>query len=332
MPNFNRDALKRGSEAIREATESRGQGGNFKPFLPSIYWKNDGDEHILLILNPIEDIPRVEFHPFIEVEGQGFPLQTMARTDPAIGESIDPIQTQWKYKPRLTNLAVAVELEATYETKNGRQRPVGFTVKTRDFTRRVRDEDGELTEEREDVSAPSLGLIAQSPYNFGNQLSSYDATEGPIHRTALKIKRLGKDNNVTYQVVGYEDTPVDLTPLIEGVEFISYIQKPEELLGAIDGQTDEEAAVTIGSYVLDLKLDEFSDPDLYNEIFGQITRPSRFGEKEAAKTATRQAKPKGKSSASVEKTEEPVAEEPKVTKASSAKERLEALRARSEKA
>ena len=352
MPNFNPDALKKGKEAIREANESRGNG-NFKPFLPSIYWKDDGDEHYVLILNPIDDIPRVEFHPFIEVEGSDFPHQVMARTDPSIGERNDPIQDKWAYKPRLTNLAIAVELEPTFKDVGGRQKPAGFEVKVREFERKIRDDEGNATDEREEVTAPCVGLISQSPFNFGNQLESYDNGEGPIHATALKIKRIGKKSNVTYQIVGYEGVEVDLTNLIDYIDQVSYIDEPDALLEQIEGLSDEDAAIVIGHYLLFAKLNEFADPEVYDEILEQITRPSRYGEKETkgkGKTA-RASKPSQRRSRrtaeaddagddtsaaepEAEPEEKPVARRRKaaepVSKASSAAERLAELRKKSE--
>jgi hypothetical protein len=341
MPNFNPAALKKGKEAIREANEQRGSG-EFRPFLPSIYWADDQDEHYVLILNPIDEIPRVEFHPYIEIEGDNFPHQVMARTDPSIGERNDPIQDQWKYKPRLTNLMIAVELEPTFKDVGGRQRPAGFEVATRDFERKVRDDDGNATDEVEEVTVPCVGLIAQSPFNFGNQLESYDNSEGPIHETALKIKRIGKKTNVTYQIVGYDGIDVDLTNLVELIDQVSYVEDSEELLSQIDGLSQNEAAAVIGNYLLYQKLNEFADPEVYDETLAQITQPSRYGEKESKKTkSSRKAKPSQRGRAEAEsdsedapeETEAPVARRRKAAESTSqgtsAKERLEALRAKS---
>jgi hypothetical protein len=335
MPNFNRDALKTGAAAIREANESNGGGGDFKPYLPSIFWKDDGDEHFVLILNPIDEIPCVDFHPFIVVEEVKYGLSTIARTDSAIGERTDAIQDKWAYKPRKTNLMIAVELEATFKDVEGRKRPAGFEVKVNEFERRIRDEkSGELTEEREAVVAPAIGLIAQSAFNFGNKLESYDGSEGPIHKTALKIKKIGKKTNTDFTVVGYENVDIDLSNLVDFIDNVSYIQKPETLVESIDGLDDFEAAAAIGSYVLDLKLEELADEANYEEILAQITKPNPWAKDDKKdEKAARPARPAQRR----QRTEKPSAEvepevdadvtpEPEVTRTSDAKERLAKLR------
>jgi hypothetical protein len=336
MPSFNKDAVKRGAAAIREANESSGSG-DYKAYLPSIYWKDDGDEHFVLILNPIDEIPCVEFHPFIVVEGVKYGLSTIARTDSAIGERTDPIQDQWDYKPRKTNLMIAVELEPSFKEVDGRKRPDGFEVAVNEFERRVRGDDGELTDERESVVAPVIGLIAQSAFNFGNVIESYDGSEGPIHKTPLKIKKVGKKTNTTFTVNGYENVDIDLSALIDNIDQVSYIKNAEPLLEAIKGQSDLEAAHTIGEFVLDLKLEELADDDNYAEILEQITKPNPWAkddkkdkDKAPARPArerrsSRVSKPDTSEAETSEPEEKPKAE-PKVDRSSPAKERLAKLR------
>lgn len=334
MPTFNRDALRKGSAAIDAALESRKNGGDFRPFLPNIFWKNDKDFRYLLFLNPLEEIPELAFHPYIDCD-DGVPHMTIARTDPCVGGAVaDPIQEQWGYKPRLTGLAVAVELEPMIEMVNSRPKPVGFEVKTVEFERRIRDDAGELTEERETVQAPVVGLVAQSPFNFFNQLRSFDATEASIHTTPVKVTRLGKKENVTYNIVGYDTVELNLDGLLDNIENLSYVQDAEVVLeGIAKATTNDEATVAVGDYILYRRLEELADEDGYNSILHSITKPAKFQDEKTDKTE-RKAKPsQRRTKDDSEDAEEPKARsrkpEEKVTKESPASARLENLRNRS---
>jgi hypothetical protein len=319
MPSFNRDALLKGSKAIDDAVEARKQGGGeFTPFLSNIYWKSDKDFRYLLFLNPIEEIPRTEFHPYIDTD-EGFPEMIMARTDPSIGERTDPIHDQWGYKPRLTNLAIAVELEPTMTIVKGYEKPTGFEVATRTFERRVRNDKGELTDEREEVTVPLVGLVAQSPYNFFNQLRAYDATENAVHATPLKITRLGEKTDLTYNVVGYE-VAIDRSGLLDYWQNLNYINA-DDILSLEDetaGKDDEEASLVIGDYLLYRRIEELANVDNYNAILSKITKPAKFADtkKEKAKPV-RQVRPSQRRKEDVEAP---------VSKVSSAAERLEQLK------
>lgn len=269
MPDF-----RRGAEAIAKAQEKT-KGGSFKPFTPQIFWKEDQDSKLLLVLNDIESIPTVDMIGFIPVNGKKadgekftYYEQVIARTDPAIDEENDPLVDDWDAKPRSTNLAVAVELEATYEDVRGRKRPKGFEVKTVSFDRRIRDDDGELTDDTEEVTAPVIGFISQSPHNFFNVVTSYDANEAPINETAIKITRVGSDTSTTYTVAGYPDVDIDLTDLLEYIENVSYLgDDAEELLNLISEEEDFGAAAVIGDFLLDKRLEELVDEERYNELY-----------------------------------------------------------------
>lgn len=327
MPNFDRDALRKGAKAIDEALESRGNG-EFRPFLGNIFWSTDKESKYLLFLNPIEEIPQVEYHPYIDL-GDNVPHSIMARTDKSIGERTDPIHEEWNYKPRLTNLAVAVELEATTKLVNGREKPAGFEVAVRSFERKVRDDDGEDTGETEEVFVPLVGLVAQSPFNFFNALRSFDAEEDPLHTTPIKVTRLGQKENVNYQVAGYAGLDLDLTNLFECVGNMSYMGDDAPSLEDLDS---EEACTTIGDYLLYKRINELADEELYNEILGGITKPAKFGDtkKEKGKSTRR---PKQSQRRQATETEEP-AEVPaeEVTKESPADKRLAKLHERAAKA
>jgi hypothetical protein len=295
MP-IDRSKMRKGADAIQAAVESN--SNNYKPWLSSIFWRNDGDEHYVLILNPIEEIPQFEFHPFIDL-GDKKPHMIIARTDPILGERVDPIVEQWQYKTRLTNLAIAVELEPVSEVDSkGRAIPVGFEVKTREFTRKVLDDEGKATDETEDLEGPVIGLIAQSPFNFFNQLRDYDASTASIHTTPLKIKRLGK-KDVSYTFTGYNTITPDVSNLLDFVDTIPYVQGEDRLalLDLVDDAPDSEAAcVAIGNFILDLKIDELGDEENYQELYEAITKPSIFppkskGKSDSKSTRTRTARP-----------------------------------------
>jgi hypothetical protein len=276
MP-IDRSKMRKGAEAIEAAVEAN-SNRSYKPWLPSIYWGDDGDEHYVLILNTIEEVPQVDFHPFVDL-GDGMPHMIICRTDPIIGERTDPIESEWQYKPRLTNLAIAVELEPVSEVDaKGRAIPVGFEVKTREFSRKILNDVGEPTDETEEVEAPVIGLIAQSPFNFFNQLRDYDASTASIHTTPLKIKRLGK-KDVSYTFVGFNTITPDVSNLLDLIENVSYVQgdDKEALLDLVDdAPTEEDACTAIGDFILNLKIDELGDEENYQELYQAITKPSAF--------------------------------------------------------
>jgi hypothetical protein len=282
MPDF-----RRGAEAMAKAKESA-KSGSFRPFAPALFWKGDQDNKYLLFLNDINSIPTVEMVSFIPVKGKKgdggtftYYEQVIARTDPAIGEAKDPLVDEWDAKPRETCVAVAVELEPLFETVKGRQRPRGFEVKTTTFDRRVRDDEGELTNETEEVEAPVIGFITQSPHNFFNVVSSYDANEAPIEETPVKITRVGGDNSTVYTVDGYPDQEIDLGGLIECVDGISYLGDDlDDLVDQISDLEDAEAAQVIGAFLLDKRLEELADPDRYDDLFDGVTESlDKFGSK-----------------------------------------------------
>lgn len=355
--------FRRGAEAIKasaEAAKQRGTGGNFRPFAPSIFWRDTDEDRAryLLILNTPDEFPTVNTIGFIPVEDSKVGETVIARNDPAIGEDSDPMLDAFEgAKLTESNILAAVELDPVIETVNGRPRPRGFEVKTKEFSRRVRDEDGELTEETEDVVAPAVGLIMQRPSNFGSLLVAFDESEAPINETPVKISRTGSGNSMSFNIQGYFDQEVDLTNLIDFVDGITYLNdEMDELVEEIDGLEPLEAAHVIGNFLLDKRLEELADPDRYMELFEGIDDwPDKFGTKSEKKTkkTTRAAKPSQRrkktepeveEEASVEekpakktratrtsrakKTEEAPAEE---TSTTGTKSKLDELRARAQK-
>jgi hypothetical protein len=271
--------IRRGSAAIQDAAKSS-DGGEFRPFLPSIYWKDDQEEHYILFLNEVEDMPLFDMIQYIPTDS-GFFQETVSKTDPFFGERGDAFVDEWDATVRKTNVAIAVELEPVVEIVNKRRKPRGFEVKTIEYERRIFDDDGEATGETEEVTAPAIGYVAQSPNNFFNQISNYDANEAPVTATALKITRIGKDKTTTYQLVGYDELPIDLSNLVGYIDGISYLgDELIPLLDEIEDLSPEEAALAIGKKLLDKREEELIDDERYQELLGGVTESmDKFGNK-----------------------------------------------------
>ncbi len=330
MPDF-----RRGAEAIATAQKESKSGGSFKAFTPEFFWK-DGDEKFLLFLNPVRDIPTTDLIEFIPVkakkaDGDTYTRyeRTISRTDPVIGEDSDPMEDEWQGKGRARCVAVAVELEPTYTEVKGRKRPTGFSVKTREFERRIRDEEGELTDQYESVIAPEVAIVHASPHNFFNIVTSYDENEAPIEETPVKITRIGSDKNTSYSLLGYPEQEIDLSALVQNIDNVYYLANElDVILPAIEGASDDqEAAAIIGAAMLDKRLEELVDQDRYDDLFKGITETlDKFGgKKKAAAKKERPARASqrsrshvGEDENNVISAEEPAEEKPKATRGSAA--------------
>src|ERR1035437_2463847 len=351
--------FRRGKEWIVKANDAaKSGGGDFRPFLTTFFWPEDQHTKYLLILTPIDDenLPMVSMQKVWTNEGR--PEYVVARTERAIGDSIDPIEEEWGYGPQDLNLAVAVELEPTFKVVKGRQRPSGFEVKTRTYARKIRDESGEFTDEREEITMPVVGLIAQSPNNFFNHVSSQDSNVAPVHETPGRYTRIGERLNTDYEVELFQDDPLDLSNLTEFIDGVSYLDNEmDDLLEKIEDLEPQEAATEIGTILLDKRLSEICDLDYYNEILASIDEPARYPKKgkgkgkakdDEAKSAVKKAeRPSQRRTRRAEpastSTEEPEADAkpPKrqarasqtqtVKKESGVRERLDALRQKSAK-
>lgn len=275
--------IRRGSAAIQDAAKSSGTS-EFRPFLPSIYWKDDQEERYVLFLNEVEDMPLFDMIQYIPTES-GFFQETVSKTDPFFGERSDAFESEKDATIRKTNVAIAVELEPVVEVVNKRRKPRGFEVKTVEYERRVFDDDGEATGETEEVTAPAVGYVAQSPNNFFNQVSNYDANEAPVTATALKITRIGKDKTTVYQIVGYDELPIDLSNLVGFIDGISYLGDDlDPLLDEIENLSEEEAALVIGRKLLDKREEELIDDDRYQELLEGVTESmDKYGNKKKNK-------------------------------------------------
>lgn len=267
--------IRRGAAAIQEAAESSGQGGSWRPYLPSIFWKEDKEERYVLFLNEVDDIPTFDMIQFIPTENE-FYQEAVAKTSEPFSERYDLFEKQWDAKAVQRSVAIAVELEPVIEVVNvngkNRRKPVGFEVKTVEYERRILDEDGEVTDETEEVTAPAIGYISQSPNNFFNHVTNYDANDAPITVTALKITRLGKDKSTSYSVQGYDEQPIDLSNLVAFVDGISYLtDEMDEVVETVTEQSPEDAAAYLGKLLLDKREGELLDDDRYQELLEGVT-------------------------------------------------------------
>jgi hypothetical protein len=276
----------KGAEEIeKSANREPSEGGKWRPFIQNFFWK-DGDERYLLFLNPIGDIPKVMMQEVWLSNGRK--AYAIARTTPAIGEKKDPIQDTWQYKPVERYVAVAVELEPEMKEVRGRPRPVGFTVATRKFDRKVWDDEGKDTGETEEVQAPVVGMVIQSASNFFRHVAHADAKKGPITECAVQVTRLGGGTDTDYNVDMFEDLDVDLTNLLEYFDGISYLSEEElDTLSAIED--DQELVAQLGSLLLDKRLDEMSDREYYDEILDEIDEPARFAKENKPSGSSRRA-------------------------------------------
>jgi hypothetical protein len=287
--------FERGIAALQS---SGGGGGSSRNFTPFIKWE-DGEEKYVAILNKVEEIPKIFVHEFIKVDegerqdGTTYPVyaEFLDRTEPPIGEDEDPL-TEKGSQSRERNLAVAVQLEPIMgKGRNGRMRPEGFEVKTTEFKRRVFDDDGEETGEKEDVVAPVIGFIMQSGSNFFGYLGEYNESDGPHENIPFRIKRAGGDKNTQYHWKPFEDQELDLSNVVDNIDGISYIRRDlDEIVGEITEKEldDSDAAHLIASKMLEARLEELADRERYDELTGDITEvKSKFGGKKDGKGGSR---------------------------------------------
>lgn len=268
MPDF-----RRGVAAMEKAQESNRGGGN--TFVPNLSWKNDREEKYIAFLNPAEDIPTVDLHEWIKVgqrdNGKDIFEWFLSRKDAAIGENYDDIEDRLGQKARVRCIGVAVELEPKFSMVNGRKRPTGFEVKTETFDRKT---EGGGTQE---VIAPVIGFVMQSPLNFYGWVGTFSESEAPIEDTPLKVVRRGKDQNTAYDFTPYIDQEIDYTNLIEGIENVGYFA---DLVEQAEGDTAKDVALSIGALALDKRLNELADSERYTRLVSNVTElENKFGGK-----------------------------------------------------
>jgi hypothetical protein len=269
MPTFN---VPRGRDAVDPEKAPR-RGGSFKPFLPQIKWSDDKDEKYIAFLHPIESVPGVLVHEFIEIgrTDGGKPVYGfyLSRKTEGINEDYDDLEDRLGQTPSFRNIFVGVELEPIVDAQaRGRKAVKGFKVATTTFTRRGDDGD-------EEVEVPLVGFIQQSPGNFGGYLGSFADTEGNIEETAFKITRRGKkgDSDTKYDFVPYFDASIDYDALFEHIEGLSYLKEEfeegfQDELDAV--KDDRERAILIGETVLERRIQDLGDKDRYDSEIGPI--------------------------------------------------------------
>lgn len=287
MPNFNRSAALKGAEGIREAAERKGGGGDFKPFCPELQWRNDGDEKYILILTPIDDALGFLIHEWVptgtgeKANGETYKKYEwfMSRKDAAIGEDYDELSDRLDNDPKLKTFGVAVELEPVIEAgRGGRNKVVGFEVKTDTYTKKGEDD------ELEEVEYPVCGIVMQAAQNFWGWLATFDDTQDPIIETPFQVVRRGKDANTTYDFINFSEKPVDLTKFIENIDGVSYLAGAdgfaETLTEALDAESELDTALLLADALLTLRLNELADKERYDELVGPIEEiPKKFGAK-----------------------------------------------------
>lgn len=331
MPNF-----RRGREAIEKSASRK--GGKGRSFVPDIYWE-DGDKKYILMLTPIEEVPTLSLHSILPVtrekqDGEEFTVweTVLARTDESLDEESDPLNEEYDLAPKERCLGAAVELEPIFKTEKGRKRVKGFTVKTEEYTRRT--DDGE-----EDVEGPKIGLIALWGGYLWRDLTAIDESKGPIHEVPVEITRTGSGLDTDYTVVDFADLPIDLTPMLENIEGIGYLQDDmDDVLAAIEAESSEEgAAQAVARVMFEKRLDELADLDRYENIVENLdeSQIKTWGDSPKAKKGKGKAKkrPTRPSSRKTKKEEEPEPDSEPAENGSSdgelsTSEQFEALKAR----
>jgi hypothetical protein len=328
MPKFQ---PRRGLAAIEEAAASKSGGGSFRSFVPEIKLREDGEKKYILVLTPIDEVATLDLHEWIPVgKGEKANGETytrfdafLSRKDPLIGEDYDDITDRLGRAPKTRCYGVAVELEPVLETVKGRQRPKGFVVKTDTYTRKT--DDGE-----QEVTQPIIGLVVQSSALVWSPLGSLDESQGPLSELPIEITRRGTDKNTRYDFVPFIDAPVDLSPVVQFLDGLSYLNEDmDDVVAAVEATEDDlGAAQAVAEAIYNRRLEELADKDRYNELVGPIEElVDKFGGKKANAGNSRPARP-SRPSPRASAPEASAEEAPKA--ADSKEDRFAALKARVE--
>lgn len=334
MPEY-----RRGREAIEAAAASKGGGGGFRSFVPEIYWKDADEKKYILVLTPIDEIGSFDLHEFIPIKGTKANGEEytrnesfLSRKDPMIGDDYDKIQDELGRDPKTRLMGVAVELEPVMEVVKGRKRPTGFTVKVNSYERKT--DDGE-----EEVEYPIIGLITQSSKLMWSPLNSLDESRGPLSELPLEVIRRipGEKSSTYYEFIPFMDIEVDLTPVIDYVDGISYLGDVlDELVLELESIGDDtlKQAQAVARALFEKRVEQLSSQERYDELLGDVDElpPLPWGPKKkassTAKKATRSRPAQRRKSADaepeVEATEEAPTEEPKSDRFAALKARIEA--------
>lgn len=206
--------LKRGKEALASS------GGKGK-YLPAIYWKNADDTRYLAYLTPLSEVPKLPIHMLETAQG----WRTFVCRKAEIFEDENPkgecyicdsdVFTDRQKNPAWKFLALAVELEATQERIDGRQKTTGFTI--------LMDEWDAKDEEGKDIKrqAPHVGIVSQARTNFWTPFTAEVEREvnnngiGDLNEVVYEIVRIGKGKDGTsYKFYAYDMRP-DLTEYMD---------------------------------------------------------------------------------------------------------------------
>jgi hypothetical protein len=291
--------FRRGLEAIEEAATRKSGGGNFN-FAPRLRWREDGEKKFILVLTPIEEVPTVSLHEWIPVgKGERADGETytrwadfISRRDPAIGEDEDELQDRLERDPKNKSIGVVVELEPVTETVSGRKKVTSFTVKTSDYTKRDENEN-EI-----EMTQPDIAFVVESPITLWGAIGSLDQSRGPISDIPVEIIRRGKDQNTRYDLFPLE-VPVDLSPIVDHLDGLSYIgNEMDDVIAKIEA-TDGDmlaAAQIVAETMLTKRLDELADSARYEELVPPLKledMPKPFGgkKKKGAAKKERPARP-----------------------------------------
>jgi hypothetical protein len=262
MPNFE---VARGTGAMDPP--KRG-GGKSLEYWNYVRWSADGDTKYIAWLTPASQLITVQLHEWIELPEQtksgksryGFYID---RRDPCIGEDYDDLTDRLDVLSKRRTLGVAVELEPTYTTANGRKKVSGFNVKTETFNKT--NEDGDEVE----VEAPIIGIVNQARGNFYRWFASYDESYDPIEDVPFEVKRQGKGSDTSYIAVGLANVKVDYSNLLDKLQNLSQFLAPDlEVFDAI--KDEKERVLAIGAEYLDRHLEYLADSERYSEQVGPI--------------------------------------------------------------
>lgn len=321
---------RRGSASIEAAATKKG-GSGFRRFIPEIQWE-DGETKYVLVLTDIEEVAEVLLHSFIPV-GKGTKSngeeyvryeEFASRKWEPIGEDYDDLEDRLEREPKLRHMGVMVELEPVMEP--GTKRIVSFVTKTETFQRKT--DNGEV-----DVTAPVIGLCTQSAFLMWAPINTKWQRFGDLTQIPLAITRNGKQTNTRYDFDNYNDVPVDLSPVINFIDGINYIDQDDlpDLLQKIEAEGNEVGkAQAVADYLLVKRIDELADPTRYEELVSPLTLEdmpkNNWGRKEKSNNtpSSHPARPPRRSP------RETQAEEPAPPPEPSRNERFAALKARVE--
>lgn len=310
-------AFRKGRQAAEAAASRKGGNNDFRPFVPEVKWREDGEKKYILVLTDPDELATLDIHEFIKVgtgekaNGETYPKfeSFLSRKDPFVGEDYDDLTDRLGNVPKTRVMGVVVELEPVMETVRGRQRPKGFAVKTDTYTRRT--EDGE-----EEVTFPVIGLVAQSSALMWSPLLSLDDSAGPWVELPIEVTRRFTDANTRYEFLPFMDAPVDLSGVREHFEGLSYLRDEiEEIRGMVDAAEDDTgAAMAVAEALFNQRLSELADKERYASLVDPIQElENRFGNNKKAKAPVSRPSRPSPREAAAEVTEDAPAPEPSDT-------------------